>query len=111
MKQTVNQTAFIQAFQDYDRYEQFGYSALCSLFGYFEQLEDDLGEEIELDVIGICCDYCVNDPKTIAQDYSIDIDGLDDDDSIRDAVLEYLNDNTTVVDDDVDGNILYCSAF
>jgi len=27
------------------------------------------------------------------------------------AVLDYLRDNTTVVDDDCEGSILYCSAF
>lgn len=110
MKTTVNQSAFIDAFHAYDRYEQFGYAALSSLFDYLEQLEEDTGEEMELDVIALCCDYSVSDVDTIAQDYRIDVDGLDDDEK-RDAVLEYLNENTTVIDDDCDGQILYCSVF
>jgi hypothetical protein len=51
MKTTVNQYDFIEAFHRYDRYEQFGYDALCSLFDYMEQLEEDTGEEMELDVL------------------------------------------------------------
>ncbi len=110
MKQTIGQSQFIDAFNAYDRYEQFGYDALCSLFDYMEQLEEDTGEEMELDVIALCCDYSVDSVADIASNYSIDIDGLDEDES-RAAVLEYLQDNTTVVDEDCNGQILYCSAF
>lgn len=110
MKTTVTKSDFIDAFRRYGRYEQFGYDALVSLFEYLEELEDDTGEEIELDVIAICCDYSVDDVADIASNYSIDIAGLDDDDA-RDAVLEYLNENTTVIDHDCNGQILYCSAF
>lgn len=110
MKTTVTQSDFIDAFRRYDRYDQFGYDALCSLFDYLEQLEEDLGEEMELDVIAICCDYSVDDVADIARNYGIDIAGLDDDEA-RDAVLEYLNENTTVVDPDCNGQILYCTAF
>ena len=110
MKTTVNQSEFIDAFHRYDRYDQFGYDALVSLFDYVEQLEDDCGEEMELDVIALCCDYSVDSVADIASNYSIDIDGLDDDEA-RNAVLEYLNDHTSVIDEDCNGQILYCSAF
>ena len=110
MKTTVNQSEFIDAFHRYDRYDQFGYDALVSLFDYMEQLEDDCGEEMELDVIALCCDYSVDSVADIASNYSIDIDGLDDDEA-RNAVLEYLNDHTSVIDEDCNGQILYCSAF
>lgn len=110
MKTTVSQSAFIDAFRAYDRYEQFGYDALCSLFDYMEQMEQDTGDEIELDVIALCCDYSVDSVADIASSYNIDIEGMDEDEA-KDAVLEYLNDNTTVVDGDCNGQILYCSAF
>jgi hypothetical protein len=106
MKQTINQSDFIDAFRSYDRFDQFGYAALCSLFDYLE----DMDEDMDLDVIALCCDYSTDTVEDIADNYSIDIEGLDDDDS-RDAVVEYLNDNTTVIDSDCDGKILYCSAF
>lgn len=110
MKTTVNKSEFIDAFRRYDRYDQFGYDALCSLFDYMEQLESDAGEEIELDVIAICCEYSVDSVEDIASSYDIDIEDMDEDEA-RDAVIDYLNDNTTVIDGDCNGQILYCSAF
>ena len=110
MKTTVQSHDFIDAFRRYDRYDQFGYAALHSLFNYLEQYEEDTGEEIELDVIALCCDYSVSSVETIAQDYRINIEGLDDEEA-RQTVLDYLNDNTTVIDDDCEGSILYCSTF
>jgi len=44
----------------------------------------------------------------IAANYYIEAEEGED---LRDAVLDYLNNNTTVVDDDCDGSILYVSAF
>ena len=110
MKTTVNQSEFIDAFHRYDRYKQFGYDALCSLFDYLEQMEEDTGEEMELDVIALCCDYSVDSVADIASNYNIDIADMDDDEA-RSAVLEYLQDNTTVVDENCNGQIIYCSAF
>ena len=110
MKTTVNQSEFIDAFHRYDRYDQFGYDALVSLFDYLEQMEEDTGEEMELDVIALCCDYSVDSVADIASNYNIDIADMDDDEA-RSAVLEYLQHNTTVVDENCNGQILYCSAF
>ena len=108
MKTTVTKSAFIDDFRAYDRYEQFGYEALSSLFDYLEEMEDDTGEEIEFDVIALCCDYSVDTVEEIAANYSIEVEEGED---LREAVLDYLRDNTTVIDADCDGSILYCSAF
>ena len=110
MKTTVNQSEFIDSFRRFDRYDQFGYDALCSLFAYFEEVEEDTGDEIELDVIAICCEYSVDSVEDIASNYSIDIEDMDEDEA-KAAVIEYLNDNTMVIDDDCNGQILYCSTF
>ncbi len=89
MKQTVNRNDFMHAFHQYNRYEQFGYDALAVLFDYYEQLEDDLGEEITLDVIAICCDWGVYSTEEIKGEF--------------DMTPEELMDETTVlnVDDDI----------
>ncbi len=108
MKTTVTQSDFLKAFHAFGRYEQFGYAALSSLFNYLEDVEADTGEEMELDVISLCCDYSVDTVEDIAQNYSIVAEEGED---LREAVLNYLNENTTVVDDDCDDSILYCSAF
>ena len=57
MKQSVNFTDFTKAFHDHGRGTQFTYEGLKALFEHLEDYEDDTGEEIELDVIALCCDY------------------------------------------------------
>lgn len=59
MKQTLNSSQFIDAFWSYDgRYQQMGgYDGLRALFKHLASWEDDSGEEIELDVIALCCDW------------------------------------------------------
>ena len=114
MKQTVNLSAFCDAFRAYGRYDQFGYNALQILFDYLEDMEQDTSVEIELDVISLCCDYSVDSVADIAENYGIDLSDCEDDDAMRDAVLDYLQDNTSVCGDyeGEDGHfIVYCSAF
>lgn len=108
MKQTLDSNSFIEAFRAYDRYDQFGYKALQILFDYLEQCEEDCGQEIELDVIALCCDYSVDAPEDIAKEYSID---LDPEESTLNQVVEWLNDNTSVCGVTDDGIIVYCTAF
>ena len=56
MKQTVNEYQFTQEFQQI-RPNQFTYEGLKALFDWFEDYETETGEEIDLDVIGICCEW------------------------------------------------------
>lgn len=98
MKQSVNFNDFVDAFHAFDRYDQFGYSALRVIFDYLEEYEDSCGVEVELDVIAICCDYTVQGHTGIAQDYSIDLsDAEGDSDEEEQIVLDYLNDHTMVL--------------
>ncbi|MDL2272819.1 hypothetical protein LJC23_07310 [Desulfovibrio sp. OttesenSCG-928-I05] len=57
MKTTVTNYDFHRAFADMNRQNNFSPAALDGLFEYFEMLEEDMGEELELDVIAICCEY------------------------------------------------------
>jgi hypothetical protein len=98
MKQSVNFTAFVDAFHAHQRYDQFGYEALKVIFDYLEEDEDSTDEEIELDVIAICCEYTVQGHTGIAQDYSIDLSDAEGDcDEEKRIVLDYLNENTMVL--------------
>lgn len=56
MKQTVYLEDFRRAFQS-TRPNNFSHQGLIALYDYFQNLEDDIGEELDLDVIAICCDY------------------------------------------------------
>jgi|TARA_R110000824_G_scaffold9193_1_gene41245 hypothetical protein len=57
MKQTVSMYQFERSFVRMGRAAQFTYEGLQALHEYFEEYEESTGEEIELDVIAICCEY------------------------------------------------------
>lgn len=109
MKQSVNFSAFVDAFHKHNRYEQFGYEALHVIFDYLEGYEEDSGIEFELDVIAICCDYTVQGHTGIAQDYSIDLSEAEGDaDAEEQLVLDYLNDHTMVLGQCDTGIVYQC---
>lgn len=91
MKQTVTLSSFRDAFFRCNRGEQFTYEALELIFDYIEEYECSTGEEIELDPVSICCEWAEDDPKTIAEYYDIDIEGLEDDELIAHVVDELMN--------------------
>lgn len=113
MKQTVNFSTFVDAFRAYDRYGSFGYDGLRVIFDYLEEYEDSTGEEIELDVVAICCDYNLMHWSDIAQEYRIDLSHINDadddyDEQAEEAVIDYLNDNTMVLGQCAAGIVFQC---
>ena len=57
MYTTINENEFIDIFGDYNRSDNFSLAGRAALFNYLEKLEDDMGEEIELDVIALRREY------------------------------------------------------
>ena len=57
MKQSVNFYSFVDAVESCGRSKQFTYAGKRALFDYLEDYENDMGEEIELDVIALCCEF------------------------------------------------------
>jgi len=106
MKTCVTFSSFVDDFRAMDRYDQFGYQALRVIFDYLEEYEESTGEEIELDVIAICCDYASQHFEDIAEDYSIELDKDADEDDQKQQVLDYLNKHTTVLGE-TDCEIVY----
>jgi hypothetical protein len=102
MKTTVSRYDFERAFVDADRKDNFSYEALGLLFDYFEELEADLGEEIELDVIAICCEYSEDTLEDIANNYGIDLVDVDEEDQ-ADFVRNYLEAHTTLIGETATG--------
>ena len=111
MKTTVNKFDFINAFDLADRAgvgNNFSYEALGLLFEYFEQYEEDTGEQIELDVTAICCEFYEETTAHIASSYSIDLTDDDGEDTLTnkekaDVVREYLADNTNLIGETATG--------
>jgi len=83
-------------FKAYDRdyYSLDGYQAMIDIF-------EDLGEDWELDVIALCCDFNEATPEEIANDYGLNTNY----NNWENDVLQYLNENTLAVE--LDDTILY----
>ena len=106
MKTTVYLHDLRTQFHEMGRGDQFSYDGLRVLFEALEQYEADTGSEVELDVIGLCCEYSEDTPEEIAQNYGID---LEDDGNELNTVLDYLHDHTMVCGVTKDGSIVYQS--
>ena len=70
---------FVKEFEEFDREGQFSYEGKKALFEYLNELAEDLGEPIELDIIGICCDFTEYESlEEFNHDYQLDLDDIDD---------------------------------
>lgn len=103
MKTTVSLYDFRREFAQC-RPDNFSYEGLSLLFEYIEDLERDSGEEYELDVIALCCEWSENTPENIAANYSIDIE---DDGNALANVLDHLHDETMVAGTTETGTIVF----
>ena len=107
MYQTINTaSSFRDEFRACGRADQFSYEALGLLFDYLEAFEMDTGEEIELDVVSICCDYTEDSPENIRDQYGIDTEGMDEDEAIEE-VIATLEANGAFVAKTSKGDIIY----
>lgn len=102
MKQTVYLNDFRDAFHKMGRSNQFSYEGLEWLFDHCEELERDLGEDYELDVIALCCDFTESTYEDINRDYNLDLN----DDNLHALVKLYLEENTLIVNYD-DTTVLF----
>ena len=103
---TVDSSMFVDAFLRMGRENPFSSEALEALFNYLEEYEQDTGDDLELDVIGLCCDFTeYENAITAAADYGftseLEADDYEDAESYEDAkeeeALERLQDRTEVV--------------
>ena len=108
MKKTINLYDFRRAF-DALRPDNFSYEGLEVLFDSFEQLEDDTGQAMELDVIAICCDFQESTVDEVIQDYTIDVSDADDDDEKNELVTEYLQENAFYCGETSQGTLVFQS--
>jgi len=79
MVQTITKSDFTTAFHRMGRGEQFTYEGLNALYDYLEDLGDDIGEPIELDVIAFCCEYAEYESlEEFQEDYSEDYQSIEE---------------------------------
>ena len=80
MKQTMTKGAFIDAFLKNDTYKSnFSIDGLIALYEYFEEYEQETGEEINFDMVAICCDYSeYSSLEEYNEDYSKEYETIDE---------------------------------
>lgn len=106
MKTTVYFNDFRDAFRTFNRLDNFSREGLETLFDWLMEYEASTGEETELDVVALCCNFNEDHYEDIAQNYDIDIEGLTEG-KAKQHVMDYLCDNTSVVGETSSGSILY----
>jgi glucuronate isomerase len=104
MKTTVYFYDFKREFKEI-RPNNFTDEGLIVLWDYLEEYEQSTGEELELDIIALCCDYTEELPRTIAHYYNIEVIAGKDD-PIK-TVLDHLEKKTSVVGVTDSGRIIY----
>jgi hypothetical protein len=107
MKQTIGFSEFQDAFTSL-RPQNFSLQGLGVLWDYLEECEQDCGEEYELDVIALCCDFYEDGWKSIASDYRIELDATEDEEQQQEQVRQYLEDEGVLIGE-VEGGFVYRS--
>jgi hypothetical protein len=110
MIQTLIFSDFTNAFRNSDRADQFSYEAQTILFDYFEQYEDSTGEQIEFDLIALCCEWAEDTPENIAAAYDIDVEGMSGSKLLM-HVYDWLENKTQIAGVTEKNTIVYCSSF
>jgi hypothetical protein len=104
MIQTIDFNGFIDTVGGYGRAEQLGgYNGLRALYYYIEEMEADIGQQIELDVIGLCCEWSCYGTAVEAA-HELLSSGSEYGEGDEDQALAALEHETTVLS--FDGGIL-----
>ena len=100
IKETVNGSHFTDVLLA-DEYASWSYGATKALFDYYDQLSEDIGEDIELDRVAIRCEWTEYDSaRECASDYGYtpNLNAHLSDDDIEADAREWLEERTTVLD-------------
>ena len=105
MKKTLDTWQVADALKQ-DECADWSYEGAKALAEYLDQYEEDMGEEMELDVVAIRCEFSeYASAMEAAEDYADhDYDDDMDDDEKEAAALEFLRDRTTVIE--FDGGVI-----
>lgn len=96
MKKTITINEFRDEFHMI-RPDNFSYEALGILFRNFEDYEAQVGEELELDVIAVCCDFAEATAEELIKRYSIDVLDCHSVEEIRKKVKECLENESVYI--------------
>jgi len=105
MKQTINFYGFCDAFRACDRNDSFTYAGKKALYNYLTNYEEETGEELDLDIIALCCEYTeYNALADYLRDYDTDIKNKDyftngklDQEAAGAAILKEIEDKSVLI--------------
>ena len=97
MYKYISKSEFIAEWGEWElRKNQFSEEALSSIYDYLEEMEEETGEPVELDIIAICCEYT---EYASLQEYNDSYDeGLEDWDECEYLVATLSNGGAVVID-------------
>jgi hypothetical protein len=101
MKTIVSEYQFVDSFRACGRETQFTVPARRALFEYLEDYEKSTCFELELDPIGICCEFAEYPSALAASEAYGFKEGID---SKEESALEWLRNRTQVIE--FDGGIV-----
>ena len=108
MKEQITFSQFCDRFRDMNRDNNFSYDGKRALFDYLENLEQDIGKEIDLDIIALCCEYSeYKDLNEYLKDYENQHEEKTEEETDEDflnRIEEEINNKTTLIKfkDDLD---------
>ena len=113
MKTTLSNSQVVDILLDHNvlggRHEDKVIEGTFSLVGWLEDLEEDTGEEIELDPVGLRCQFSLYTHSEAEENWCIDTSGAETPEQLKEMITDYLNDHTIVIP--VDDNNLIISEF
>ena len=110
----VNESMFHDQFFAFDRQDNFSYQARSLLFDYLTEAEDNGsndGAGLELDIIGICCDFAEATIEVFLNDYRLldhdsDLSELSETE-LKEFIENYINDNSIFIGWSSDDSFVY----
>lgn len=96
MKQTITESQFVDAFYHMGRAENFSYAGRIALFEYLESYEEETGQETELDVIALCCEYTeYSSLEDFQANYGSEYEDIED--IMDDTVVIMIDDESFII--------------
>ena len=109
----VTESMFHDQFFAFNRENNFSYDARSMLFYYLTEAEDngENGESgLELDIIGICCDFTESTIEEFISDYNLEEDTKElEEEEKQNFVEEYINYNSIFLGFSSDNSVLYAN--
>lgn len=94
----VTESDFQDAFRRMGRADQFSYAALAALYRHLGEMAEDLGYPIELDIIGLCCEWSEwIGIGELAEAYNVPLGPDEDPDEVEAEIIAEIEEVHTVI--------------